>query len=643
MAFAPVEWTKEEKSRFVEWLRTELSQTRGDRQELESTWENHLLQWRAKMTDGELDYPYPGASNLELPLTAMHADPVLADMVQSMSASNDYWTPTARRPDRVDVASALREGMTAIEKRFLKMRQVNLPAFLEDIVLGTAFYKNGWRSMRKRVRRNDASGETRALIQSISEPSIEHVPIQRLHFPAYAWSLDFDAPGGTPWISQEFRWSASELEAFRVGSEELPGFDKEAFDKVKTAFVVDEEPVKAVMREEDKFDPFTDEKVEVHEAWCRYDVKGDGHFEDFVVTMHPKEGEILRAIYLPNAHGKHPFHKINYLPGYGIYGIGLAEVDQWAQEASTQLLNANIDNVRLANTRMFSAPESARFTQDELVYPGKVWYLGPDESLGEVKLSEVYQSGFAQLQQLVQFSELRSGVNELRQGNISGLPSRTPATSLLSIMREGNKRFDMIHSGIREEHSVMGLRMLQNVAQRAKDDPFRWKTFFDNALGPQDSARVMSVLMTPDVEAIEEVFGISVTATSGSVNKEVEKQSFVGMMQLAQQIYGALIQTMMLHAQVPDPVVQAVAKASFVSGVDILRQLLERFDAQNVDEHMGQLEAIAQTFQAQSQPGGNAATGSLFQQTNLGILGGAGGIPPQGLDMQALASVLGMR
>ena len=642
-AFASVEWTPKQRERFVSWIRTEIQQTKGDRKDLERTWENHLLAWRAKLTDVELDYPYVGASNLELPLIAMHADPVLADMVQSLSASDDYWTPVAKRPDRVDVASALREGLTAIEKRFLKMRQVNLPAFLDNNLLGTAIYKNGWRSERKRRRRQSPDGTSIAEVQMISAPSIEHVPLQRFYFPAYAWSLDFDAPGGTPWVSQEFRWSRSDLERFRVGSEELPGFDKKAYENVMNHFVVDDEAIKEVMREEDEFDPFTDERIEIHEVWCRFDTREDGVYEDIVVTLHVGEGEILRAIYVPSAHGHHPFHKINYLPGYGIYGIGLAEIDAWAQEASTQMLNALIDNIRLTNTRMFAVPEGARFQNDELIYPSKVWYLGPDEQIGEVKLSEVYPSGFTMLHQLVQFAELRSGVNELRQGNISGLPSRTPATSLLSIMREGNKRFDMIHSGIREEHSTMGMRLVQNVAQRAKSDPFRWQTFFTNTIGPEDAQRAMSVFMTPDVEAIEEAFGVSVTATSGSVNKEVEKQSFIGMLQIAQQIYGALTQTALLMAQVPDPVVRATAAASYASGVDILGQLFERFDVQNKDEHLGNLEAVANALNAQQQPGGNAATAGLFQQTNLGILGGAGGIPPQGLDMNALASVMGLR
>lgn len=637
---ASVEWSSDQKESFASWLRREIYQTQGDREDLERTWENALLQWRAKTTDEELDYPYPGASNLELPLTDMHVTPVLADMLQSFHAAEDYWMATAKRPDRVDVASALREGMTAIEKRFLKMRGVNEAAFLENTILGTAFYKNRWRSEKRGRRRYAPDGTSERVIQNISQPAIERVPIQRMWFPAYAWSLDFNAPGGTPWIAQEFRWSLSEFKRWKEGSAFLPGFDSDAADAVMNFLVDAPEAIRDEMEREDEFEPFEDLEIQVFEVWARFDVRANGVYEDIQVLFHPESGEILRAIYFPNAHGHHDFHAINYLPGYGIYGIGMAEIDEWAQEASTQLLNAQIDNARLANTRMFTAPIGSMHQPDELVYPGKVWYLNPDESIGEVRLSELYPSGFTLLQQLVSFSELRSGVNELRQGNITGLPSRTPATSLLSILQEGNKRFDMVHASARETHSEMGLRMLQNVAQHAKLDPIKWSTFFENALGTEDAQKVMSVLSAPEVEAIEEAFGISVSATSGRTNKEVEKQSFIGMLQVAQQIYGALVQTALLMAQVPDETVRATAAASFASGVDILSQLFDRFDVQNKAEHIGGLEDLASALLAETNPNAQAGGGGL--PPNLGILGGAGGIPPQGVSPQVLAQILGI-
>jgi hypothetical protein len=179
--------------------------------------------------------------------------------------------------------------------------------------------------------------------------------------------------------------------------------------------------------------------------------------------------------------------------------------------------------------------------------------------------------------------------------------------------------------------------MLQNLAQRAQEDPLKWSAFFANSVGPEDAQKILKVLLNPEVDEIEEAFGITVTATSAQVNKEVEKQSFIGMLQIAQQIYGALVQTAMLMVQVPDPIVTATAKAAFASGVDILAQLFERFDVKNPQEHLGNLEELAANLQSGGGAGG-APAGALGPQ---GF--GAQGSPPMTLDPQALASILGLQ
>ena len=636
--FEAVKFGKGRKKDFLEWINHELWQTLGDREDLNRIWENYIIQWRAKLPDGELDFPYVGASNLELPLTAMHENPVYADMVQSFGAPADYWTPQAKRDDRVDSITPLREGLTALEKRFLKMRQVNGKAFLDNNILGTCVYKNGWRSEKRFRTRYNPDGTARRETVLISQPSITHIPLARLYFPAYSWTTDMDAPGGVPWIAEEHRWSGEEFDVWARGSAELPGFDREEAESARRFFVSEDAPVEKVEREEADFEPFSDLRIRVYEVWCRYDTQGDGVTEDFVATITHEPKTLLRAIYFPNAHGKHPFYVGNYLPSQSIYGIGLSEIDEWAQEAGTKLLNAQIDNVLLSNTRMYTAPLGSQFQQSSTIYPSKVWYLGPDEQIGEVKMSDIYSSLPASLNQLMQLSELRDGVSDLRQGSLTGLPSRTPATSLLSMLREGNKRFDMIHASMRDIHSEMGLRMLQNVAQRASEEPLTWVNFFTNAIGPEDAQKVMEILLTDDVASIEEAFGISVTATSAQVNKEVEKQGFIGMLQITQQIYQALVQTAMLMSQVPDPVVQETAKAAYASGVEMLARLFERFDVQNPRDHLGNLEAVANSLNA-TQQGGNAATGGL--QQDLGVLSPQGG-PPQSLDPAALASIFGL-
>ena len=150
---------------------------------------------------------------------------------------------------------------------------------------------------------------------------------------------------------------------------------------------------------------------------------------------------------------------------------------------------------------------------------------------------------------------------------------------------------------------------------------------------------MMRTLLLPNVDEIEEALGISVTATSAQVNKEVEKQSFIGMLQISQQIYQALVQTALMMAQVPDQLVQETAKAAFASGVDILAQLFERFDVKNPQEHLGNLEAISSAMMTQGQMGNAAMSLPMqMQQQPYGMQGA-----PQVADPMMIAQMLGMR
>ena len=633
---------KEARAEFALWLSDQLAQTVADRSELDRKWANAILQWHATQPTGTASFPWEGAPDLEMPLTAIHSDPVYADLFQTLSAAADYWTPQARRPDRVAHVNAVREAMTALDRRHLKMKRVNARALMDQVILGTAVYKNHWHASNTPRQDYLPDGSIGKVIRRVSAPRIECVPLQRFYFPASSWDLDPEAPGGTQWQAQEFFKRPAELRALAQGDATLPGFDKDALAAV-LKMEEDRSPlVDQTVRQENKYQPFENRKIRFFEVWAKYDANGDGFEEDVVCWFHLESLQILRILHNPFMHGKWPFHVTQYLPNFGIYGKGIAEIDEWAQNMTTILLNAQIHNVLLSNTQMFAAPLGSNIQPGEAIYPGKVWMVAPGEEMKSIQMGQVHPSIFQSLSGMMQFAEMRTGVSEIRQGNLSGLPSRTPATSLLSILREGNKRFDMILNNTRDVHSEMGLRMFQNVAQHFRDDPLAWKMFFEQALGQQDAAYVLEVL-SGSVASIEESFGVELTATAAQVNKEVEKQSFIGLMQIVGQIGAQLVQVAQLIMQSPPgtPVYETGA-AMFTGGVQLLKQLLQRFDIQNPSEYLGNLEAIAAGIQQQSQGAGALPAIGGAQAGLMAPPTSAQGIPPQILMQQQLGSLVGL-
>lgn len=642
-----VSWPKGRDLEFAGWFHQELTNTLGNRATLERTWADRLIQWRAKLPTNQKDFPWIGASNLEYPLTGMHSDPVYADFMETLHAPEDYWGILAKRKDRVNTATPLRRAMTALEQNFLKMRKVNGRALQDNNILGTAVYKNHWLFNRKMVRDYTEFGTIEKVTKFVTQPLIEHVPLQHFIIPAEAWSIDPDAQGGAVWVAERFYSTPNQLRAKAVAESDFyPAYDKEAVEKVINwaTDISGGGGLDDTIRREDGFLPWKMKRIELFEVWSRFDIDNDGIDDDIVVVWHQPTMTILRTIIHPLMHGARPYHSTNYLPGFGFYGIGIAELDEWAQLTATKLLNATIDNVLVGNTIMIDAPEGANIVPGEPIYPGKVWLRPAGESVKGFKLGEINPSIITTLQMLLGWSEQRTGVNEIRQGSMNSLPSRTPATSLLSMLREGNKRFDMIMSNFREVHSEMGLRMLQNLVQFRRDNPTFWDGFFMSALGQEDAQFVLELLDGP-VSDVEASFGVHLTATSAQVNKEAEKQSLIGLLQITTQVYGQLVQTATILQQVPpgSPAYET-ASASYSGGVELIKRLLERFDIENPSQYLGNMEAIAGAMQMQSQ-GMNAGMPGLAP-TQLGMggppMGPYPGAPPQLGSPQQMGGLFGL-
>jgi len=624
MPVESVKWDKRTLSSFPAWFHHQMSNALTDQQPLVNNWKSYFEQWRAKMPEGDKEFPWPGASNLEMPLTSMHADPIYADTMQSFHAHRHFWhVDPIHRGDKVPASNSLREALYVLDRDFLKMRKVNSKAFLYNTLLGTGIYKTHWnydaqtkwtydRNTKQRVKRT----------RIISQPLIEHVPLNRFVIPADSWEIDPDAPvGAANWVAQKFYMRRPQLlsMADRPGLFE-PAYDKEAVDVVANWEQTKEDQLEIKLQQEDEHVPWDDRKIELFEVWLRYDCDNDGVEEDVVIIWHQKSDQILRATYNPFWHGKRPFDRIRYLEGPGFYGVGVSELDDWAQTTMTKLLNAQIDNIVISNTRMYAAPRGSNIEPGEAIYPGKIWMLGPGEQIGEVRLGDTYQS-LPQVMSMVQnWSESRTAMPELRQGNISGLPSRTPAATTMSVLNEGKARQNEIIASMRDPLGEMGLKVLQLCSQYYAEDPQRWSSYFMTTLGESDAKHVMDILNTP-VDRIGSMYGILPTATSAAANKEVEKQSFVAVVQLISQIYPQLVQTAMLIEQAPQgSIASSSALAAYTAGVELLKRLLERFDIQNPEMYVPNLEMVQQ-MQMQSQ----AQQAQQAQQAP----GGQGQIQPQ--------------
>ena len=236
--------------------------------------------------------------------------------------------------------------------------------------------------------------------------------------------------------------------------------------------------------------------------------------------------------------------------------------------------------------------------------------------------------------------ERRSGQSDIQFGNMQSMPSRTPATSMMSLLQEGNRRFDLSLKDMRIDCLArIGLRTLQNLQQFAADprtnpDGSRFLALAVQTLGEPEGSLVAQVLQMP-LEDVAAGLGVSLTATSGMANKEIEKQSFLALVQLQAQMGQQFIQLAQIAAnpQVIQmmPALAEVAKQVFSGFSELQRRLLEQYDIRNPEDILvdaAVLQSAAQTVGAGQliTPGTNGGAMPGAQ----GAPGGAGmeGLPP---------------
>lgn len=624
------------RQRFIEFARHELNRARSAREPLEKRWRDWLELYRAPQTDSVAHYPFEGASARTFPLAAMNVDPIWADYMSNIHAPDNLWTTKALNERWIEKAKPVQDFLSWIEKNILRMWNVNMRVFPEMFKLGTSVYKTSWRFEQRNVTGYDAEMNRTRLVRRINQPVVDPVSIFDFYVPPEANDIDPDEAGGAAWKAERHRIRPLALEAMAKGQEPfLPRFDPAATKRVLTQHIYQltdhQAKVKALDSVNDDFSTLSEmAPIELFEIHARFDTSGNGIEDDIIVIFHEPTGEILQATYdwTPGT-----YSVVRYLRGDGFYGIGICEQCEMWQGVTSQVMNFDIDRMLLANAPMLAVAEGANVLPDEPIFGGKIWQLAnPKEDIVPFHLTDGNPIDvLSMLNFLIDGSRNRTGVSELQQGTIQGLPSRTPATTVQSLLQEGRTRFDMSMKDLRKGGLAdVGLRVLQHLqfqTQNFRNNPFA-QAYLQAAvdvLGMPEGRHVVEALRSLPGEAIETGVGVELTATSGANNKELQRQSSLALLNLGATMGERFIQLASLVQQ-GGPVGQTAAQL-FQAGTELFLRTLEQFEVRNPEELVPNLRSIlGATDQLSGMASGPLARGGQGAQGNGGV-GGLPGVP----------------
>lgn len=543
------------------WIETELLWAESARSELRNVWENNLRQYEAIPEMLRRDTPIINASNIEVPLGAIAADIVNAQIINTIFNIDPLITVR-----EVGEEGRFTEHVKALQ-RFCDVlsRKINLKpaaenAILDDVKMGTGILYTIWSEKRKKtLAREDVTKRG---------PLVRGVPVEDFFVPSGSCS-DLDAE---PWVALRYRLTEHEL---NVRARDL-GWDVEAAREYSTVDRVRQarERLGRNAQQGPRGGNADDEQrrmYEVFDVYCYYDIDDDGIDEDLLITWDRGSRNILMVQF--NPYDRRPFSAMRYqLREYLFYGLGVVEMMTPFQKGATNLYNYWVDNALLANARFWIGRHGSVPNNSMHIWPNR--FLGvqdPERDLKGVPLADTYASMPLALQQTVNFAERRSGLPEVSGARPGGqLGTRTPGITAMSILNKANERFGPAFSAAREAVTDAMKQAIMRYQEQVLAGNESVMQDIRLMMGEDRSRLLIELFMNP---AFGESVAVELTAATAQVNREADRQAWILLMQQVMTLGMNLFQ---LAQAIDSPDVGPVAKQVAMQLAEVSKELLDR-------------------------------------------------------------------
>jgi hypothetical protein len=369
--------------------------------------------------------------------------------------------------------------------------------------------------------------------------------------------------------------------------------------------------------------------VVIGDTFIYFDIDDDGIEEDLEVIWNMTSGNILKVMY--NRYDSRPFVLECYQDrAHTAFGLGVLEMMIPYEREVTEIHNAHIHNMMIANTKMYQGP-STGMQEATAIYPGK--YLINDEGpQGEIKvldMGEVNPTAMQAESVVTAMGRERVGTTQISAPIRSS--SRTPGISMLSMMQQANRRFTHPFNNMRNFGAQVVMHCLYRLQEQVRAGNKDVKKKLKEILGDDKAELVIDLFKSSDVE-LTDALDIQLTASSVSVNRESDRQNMV---MLATQIwpvyFQAIEQLAGIIAHPPFPGADKVARQAEKAINKFFGKILKTFDqisdVRSLQVDLDEIQPMMQQLGMEQVPGQINGALTQMSQPNGAVSGGA---PPQG-------------
>lgn len=632
--------SEEKETALKKYLKDRVQELKNGMREL---YEDKVIKWRAayeaRPREEVRQFPFQNASNIVIPIIAIHTDTLKAQLMAAIFKTHPLVTALILGEFGAE-SDALKEAYSdymqyvGIDPSELDLYRVYNEGMGECIKFGTVTFKSPWEKKTRHflIPGGDGTGSAKDFLErTIYEgPRPEKLPFDSFYLPPQSKTIE-DA---------HIKCHKRLMLAHELEERGFSGlYEKEKVVKVIAA--PDRTSPSEVTKEQEETlgartdSSFGHREYDVWECFVQWRYQDEAFAPRMIATYHPLSDTLLRVAW------------DNFEPEWFVgarliqrddmyFGMGFAEAAWPFQEGASETYNGYRDNQTVANTRVWRVSPDSKLHQGYRIYPSVMLPAEKDEiePLAHGDLSNI---NLDELRVLLDLAERRTGVSPPQQGFGAGTQSGKrgiySAMGTLSVLQEGNSRKDLSVSDMRDAH----VRLMRLVSKQ-------YATFGRDSKYHEGRLALFGAKAKLIEEALEKIsnkqIGLPCYSSTASVNREVEKQSDIMLVQLMDRHYQMVAQ---LLGAVSQPTVPPAAKQYFIEvmiAASLLhKKILKNFGHEEVSrlvpDPIKALQAQIQQQQQQQQlPQGGQPSGEQPQNTQSdgaapGAVGGPPATPPQ--------------
>lgn len=577
--------TPEQETRLIDYLSYELDTAESERQGFIDKLVEEIEAYEAPARPTK-NFPWRGAANMTVPIIGSSVDTTFPRLHSTVFGSSTYISIEEWPAGLADHAKAWQDMLQWIMENELDIERVADSWIMEGVIHGTSVLKVTWERLEEVTRSYDEDGNIiksdRRVIKN--QPVLEHVALENFYIPFTARSI------------QDADWCAHRIETTygKLLTREENGLYKNV-DRIIYNTQVDSTTYTRAREEIEDTRPMPSDVYEIFEVWLRFDLDNNGRETPLLVTYHKGTRTLLRVQLHPYIHKRKPFREFVYFPRHDrFYGMGLARQLMPLQEEISTIHNQRLDNSTIANTRMWKVVAGSRADHSfQGAAPGMKVLVDDLDELDAIPMGDVGQSTFQDETVALQYVQQRSGIADFTGGIDFGKGGgRQTATQTVAMMQEARTRFNWTLQQIRAAIADIAKLVTDLYQQFGSGDQEK----FELVLG-EKADLVLELLSGGESlsdSPVSAVMALQVTASSASMNKAIEQQNLLALMQMMQgltmQFEMPLIQLIM-NPQTPQPL-REYALEKIEGTRALMRRIMETSDVRNAAEILGSSETI---------------------------------------------------